>query len=673
MARPAHPTTLTRPPAPPRRIARTALAAAALLALAAPAIAQATPPADPVAELEQLLHAQVEGASRFAQHVLDAPALVSTLTHDTATGLGHDTVGDMLERLPGIYLGSSRSYSSVGFRGFSRPGDYNARILMTIDGYRVNDALYDQALPQHEFPVVADWVKRLEFVNGPASSVYGGNALLGVANVVTLDGADAPGLTLRAQAEHPQAQRWTGQYGWSSGRDDLFVGITHRDDRGETLHLPELQGPGLPDGRVAGLDSERASAALLKWRHGPWRATLVGQARQKDVATADYGSAPGVPGTGYEDGYGYGELAYDGAWQGDWRWQARASVTATEFRGMYMLDDGEGGVYRNRDIGRSRWLGAELRTQWRGWINHTLSAGLEARHVWQAIQRNEDLAPRTVYLDRNDPTTQAGVYAQDDVRLSERTTLTAGLRLDQVQGFDPQVSPRLALVHRPQPKDAIKLVLGQAFRAPNLSERFYDDDGASQVASPGLQPERIRSLELGWERSLDSVTRLTLAAYHYRIERLIDLTTTTDGLLQYRNASAVQGQGVDLDIERRHIDGWQWRASLGLNRLHADGAPAVNAPRWLLKGHVLGPLDDRWSAGLQWIGTGPRLGLRADVRAQWRTDAVLRHALGPAHSLTLAVRNLTDAARYDVAGGENELQRVPLERRTVVLEWRGRF
>ncbi|WP_374673722.1 TonB-dependent receptor plug domain-containing protein [Ideonella sp.] len=658
----AHPTACTA-----------ALTAAALTSLGGPAAAQAVAEPDPVAELELLLHAQVEGASRFSQHVLDAPALVSTLLRDTAAGLSHDTVGDMLERLPGTYLGHSRSYSTVGFRGFSRPGDYNARLLMTIDGYRVNDALYDQALPHHEFPLVADWVKRLEFVNGPASSVYGGNALLGVANVVTLDGADAPGLTLRAQVEHPRAQRGTAQFGWNDGQSDVFVGVSHRDDRGETLHLPELQGPGVPGGRVAALDGERYSAALLKWRRGAWRATLVGQARQKDVGTAEYGSAPGVPGTGYEDTYGYGELAYDGAWQGDWRWQARASLTATEFRGMYMLDDGEGGLYRNRDIGSSRWLGTELRTQWRGWINHTVSAGVEARHVWHAAQRNEDLSPRSVYLDRDDPMTQAGLYLQDDVRLSERTSLTLGGRLDHVDGFDAELSPRVALVHRPHPKDAIKLVLGQAFRAPNLSERFYDDGGASQVASPGLRPERIRSVELGWERSLDSTTRLTLAGYHYRIEGLIDQTTDDDGLLRYRNVSSAQGHGVDVDIEQRRISGWHWRASLSLNRLDTEGAPAVNAPHWLLKGHVIGPLDDRWSAGLQWIATGPRDGLRADVPAQWRADAVLRHEFATGQSLALAVRHLADTERFDPAGGENDLQRVPLRGRSVVLEWRGQF
>ena len=106
----------------------------------------------------------------------------------------------MLGRLPGVYLGNTRSYSNLGVRGFNRPGDYNSRVLMAIDGQRVNDAIYDQGLPQLEFPVVAEWAKRVELVQGPGSSIYGSNALLGVVNVVTLDGADAPGLSVLGSA-----------------------------------------------------------------------------------------------------------------------------------------------------------------------------------------------------------------------------------------------------------------------------------------------------------------------------------------------------------------------------------------------------------------------------------------------------------------------------------------
>ena len=67
------------------------------------------------------------------------------------------------------------------------------RILLLTDGARRNDPLYDQALLGNESPVEIDWVKRLEFVSGPASAIYGANALFGTANAVMLEGGDIDG------------------------------------------------------------------------------------------------------------------------------------------------------------------------------------------------------------------------------------------------------------------------------------------------------------------------------------------------------------------------------------------------------------------------------------------------------------------------------------------------
>jgi iron complex outermembrane receptor protein len=50
---------------------------------------------------------------------------------------------------------------------------------MAIAGQGINDAIDDQGLPRLALPVVAEWVKRVELVHGPGSSVCGSNALLG--------------------------------------------------------------------------------------------------------------------------------------------------------------------------------------------------------------------------------------------------------------------------------------------------------------------------------------------------------------------------------------------------------------------------------------------------------------------------------------------------------------
>ena len=66
-----------------------------------------------------------------------------------------------------------------------RPGDYNSRMLLLINGHRLNDNVYDSAQIGTEFPLDMDLVERIEVVRGPSSSLFGTNAVFGVINVIT--------------------------------------------------------------------------------------------------------------------------------------------------------------------------------------------------------------------------------------------------------------------------------------------------------------------------------------------------------------------------------------------------------------------------------------------------------------------------------------------------------
>ena len=213
-------------------------------------------------------------------------------------------------------------------------------------------------------------------------------------------------------------------------------------------------------------------------------------------------------------------------------------------------------------------------------------------------------------------------------------------------------------------------MLGRAFRAPNLNERFYDDGGNSQVPNPRLGPERISTAELVWERLLNRDTRLSLSAYHYRLRDLIDFVPQDETVSRYENVSRGHTSGIDLDLEQHLRSRWQWRASLSLLRTRLNAAPTTNAPRWLAKGHLLGPLDAQWGAGLQWQAIGRRTGDAGDVGAYATADLVLRRTLGGQGSIALLLQNLTDRATYDPATPDTALARIPRERRRIWLDAR---
>lgn len=87
----------------------------------------------------------VTSASRFEQSLSEAPSAVTVLTSQEIREYGWRTLGEAPASIPGLYVSSDRNYAYLGARGFLRPGDYDSRFLLLVDGVRSNDNQYDQA------------------------------------------------------------------------------------------------------------------------------------------------------------------------------------------------------------------------------------------------------------------------------------------------------------------------------------------------------------------------------------------------------------------------------------------------------------------------------------------------------------------------------------------------
>src|SRR5216117_3603756 len=139
--------------------------------------------------LEDLKKLSVTGASRREQPTAEAPSSVTIITADEVKKYGYRTLADILQSARGVYVTYDRNYSFVGVRGFNR-GDFNSRILILIDGHRINNNLSDGGFIGTEFILDADLIDKVEIISGPGSVLYGDNAFFGVINVITRKGRD---------------------------------------------------------------------------------------------------------------------------------------------------------------------------------------------------------------------------------------------------------------------------------------------------------------------------------------------------------------------------------------------------------------------------------------------------------------------------------------------------
>lgn len=174
------------------RIGRTAFRTWVIshLVLGLPLLAQTPAPAPTVGEDEilldliQLLNTPVVSASNTAEKLGDAPATMIVVTRDDMMQRGYTELSQVLDDLPGMDV--VRPYGDTHLKNYWRGfrNEIGEPFLVMVDGMVQNHLYFNTAdVPLVSLPMSN--VERVEVVYGPASSVYGANAFMGVINVIT--------------------------------------------------------------------------------------------------------------------------------------------------------------------------------------------------------------------------------------------------------------------------------------------------------------------------------------------------------------------------------------------------------------------------------------------------------------------------------------------------------
>ena len=617
--------------------------------------------------LEDLLKVEVEGASRYLQPLSEAPSTVSIVTADDVRRFGFRTLADALQSTRGVYTSYDRAYTYLGVRGFNRPGDYNSRVLLLVDGARRNDVIYDQAMVGNESPIEIDWVKRLEFVRGPSSAIYGGNALFGIANAVLWSGADLNGSRVAFDAGSgamAHASVLSGRR--TESGTDWVAGLSVYRRRGDDLYFREFDVPGVSDGVARGLDGEHYGKFFAKVSRDGWQASANLAARSKDVPTAYFGTAFNAQDNFVRDRSANFDLSRAAVLAPNWSYVARAHL------GFYTYDADYPYVgVVNRDESAARWWGAEYRATYTGIRDHKLLLGAEYRRDARIEQRNFDIEPRVMRLDDNRSGDTRGVFVQDEWRMDSRWILNLGLRADRQSVTQAITSPRAALIFRPVSAATVKLMAGQAFRAPNAYERYYGD-GTTSKPSADLKPERILTRELAVDYAVSPALRLGAGYHRYTIRDLIDqVIDPVDGLQVFRNQEPMQAHGWEFEADRVLAGGWRTRGSLSWQQVEqAHGVPS-NMPRRLGKLLVDGPLlGTGWTLGLNLQGVDRRRTLAGGVPGYVTGNLVLRQGRSERQGIwSVALYNVGGAHYFDPGAREHLQDALAQDGRQLRVRW----
>jgi iron complex outermembrane receptor protein len=580
-----------------------------------------TPAAD-ITEMsmEQLMSLQVTevySASRFKQSVTEAPASVTIITREDIRRFGYRTLADALRSVRGFYTSYDRNYNYLGARGFGRQGDYNSRFLLLIDGHRYNDPIYNTAAIGTDFGLDMGLIDRIEVVRGPSSSLYGTNAMLGVINVITRSAAKTAGTeaSITLGDQKTMGGRLTHGRQVTGGGELLLSASGYRSAGEKNLSYPALVDtdayPGFDGSIDDDMDRDRSYSLFGRATWGTLTLTGLHNWRDKRIPTGSFGTVPNDPDTHTIDSRSYLDLSWETS-VAETTVMARAYYDQYRFKGYYTYLYGDTlaeGTYRNFDDTTARWWGTDLQASRMVLPSLQLTAGGEFRHNLKMDQVNEDLYPDGAKVASREDNIFWALFAQGEWRPHAAVILNLGLRYDQYDDFGGQLSPRAAVIYTPTASSTLKLIYGEAFRAPNAYERYYQDVYGTYTLNPDLEPETIRSYEAVYEQSLGDHYRFTLSAFHNSADDLISDETIADGSKQFQNIDGVEADGAGIEVEGRWGNGFVAQAAYTyVEATYKDtGRHLNNSARNLGSLKLSAPLYRRnIHAGLELLAESPR-------------------------------------------------------------------
>ena len=629
--------------------ARTAAALAAALVVGATALT-AQQPRDTV-QLPEI----VVTAARLPMPRASTTAAVTVITGEALRSHGIATVADALRTVSGaavVETGPLGSATSLFLRG----GESNM-VRVLLDGVPLNvpGGAVDLA------NLTTDDVERIEVVRGPASVLYGSDAVAGVVQILTRGGRGGPRWEAGVRGGTFGTRGADVRLAAAGAHADASLAVSHVGTDGVYAFNNAYRDDGLavsagivPDGRTTARLTVRYTGALY---HYPTD-----------------GSGNVVYQNQFQTGSGVVASLDAGRYLAP-RLETRLLLGLTENTGRQDQEpNGPAdtlGYYAFWSLDRVSRRSADARVNWHLAPATVLTAGAaletEAERSSNASRSQFGPSAGSLIVSRWD----RAYYTEAVADAAKTLSLTAGLRLEDNRAFGAFATWRGGVAWH-FGGTRLRAAAGTAFKEPG----FLDTYGSGYVTgNPDLKPERSRSWDVGLEQQVGAGLWLSATWFDQRFRDLIQYTFAppTPTAPNYYNVAAANAYGLELESRSAPVSGLEVTARYAYTHTTSadsgfDGATFAQGRRLIRRPTRAASLDVSYRLGgrgsaavtAQYVGdrddedfsTFP--GTRVVLPAYVRVDAALEWALVQRHgqrlAATLKVENLFDARYEQVLG-----------------------
>jgi len=418
----------------------------------------------------------------------------------------------ILDRQSGIFISRTGDFgrADVNIRGL---GNNCRQIAVLVDGKPEKMGLFGCAV-SHTFPL--DNVERIEVIKGPASVLYGGEALGGVVNIITRMPDRQNETDLSFSLGGFKTRLLNAYQGGRFGKLRYSLSVDRRSSEG---HIPNSQYDGLA--LTTGLQIDISEGNSLR-------------------AQAKYFS-----GNKHEPG------PVDQPVEGLWNDYRRGAVDLT-YTGQGPRGDLNLKLFHN--FGNHEFSD--------GWQSTDYTCGLMARYTTEIFSSHhltlggegkmfggESFHWPVGKWDKS----EGALFVHDSALINDRWVITGGLRLHADSLYGTKWCPQAGSVLHLSDAVSLRVDIKNGFRSPQINELYMYPS-----ANPDLQPEEVWNYELGYRHRLGRAIFLEAGLFVMEGTNLIRTVANPGGIppFVFANTGRFQFKGLDLAVQsdfNRHL------------------------------------------------------------------------------------------------------------------------
>lgn len=477
------------------------------------------------------------------------------------------------ERVPGVFV-TERGITGFGIaegaagqisiRGVS--GSPNTRVLMLIDGHPQFMGIFGHPLPDS---YVTSDAEKVEVIRGPASLLYGSNAMGGVINIITRKQQnDGWSGNARVSFGSYLTQKYMGSVGYKKGKFSVFASANHDETQGHR------------SGSEFYIDN---GFLKLGYRiNANFKVNVDGNiAKFKSYD-------PGTVDLPYTDPRHWIDIL-----RGMGSVSIENSFNNAEGEIKYYYNFGEHKVY-DGFYSTDHNMGLMMYESFKPFRKSTLTIGFDFQdNAGYAEQRNPQGEKVAEITDRS--LSEAGTYLYYQQGIGNRIILTGGIRWQASQQFGTEWVPQAGISFLASENTTFKASASKGFRSPTIRELYL-----WAPANPDLKPESMWNYEAGWiQQFLQNKASIELTAYYSEGSNLI-MTIGRFPNVKNENSGSFKHYGIEFAGRIMLFKSFSIHTNYAY--LHMDD-PIISAPahQFFLGGkYVAGKFT--FNANLNYIG-----------------------------------------------------------------------